>query len=73
MQLQRLTGLERQKILDELAELMTLIARLRDILSDQKKLLQIIIDELQQVRDKFADPRRTQQRQFAERDAVRRA
>ena len=60
MQLQRLTGLERQKILDELAELMTLIARLRDILSDQKKLLQIIIDELQQVRDKFADPRRTQ-------------
>ena len=60
MQLQRLTGLERQKILDELAELSALIARLRDILADQKKLLQIVIDELQQVRDKFADARRTQ-------------
>jgi DNA gyrase subunit A len=60
MQLQRLTGLERQKILDELAELQALIARLRDILADQKKLLQIIIDELTHVKEKFADPRRTQ-------------
>ena len=60
MQLQRLTGLERQKILDELAELMALITRLRGILADQKKLLQIIVDELRAVRTKFADPRRTQ-------------
>jgi DNA gyrase subunit A len=60
MQLQRLTGLERQKILDELAELQTLIARLRGILADQKQLLQIIIDELKNVKTKFADPRRTQ-------------
>jgi DNA gyrase subunit A len=60
MQLQRLTGLERQKILDELAELAELIARLRGILADQKKLLQIIVDELKAVREKFADPRRTQ-------------
>ena len=60
MQLQRLTGLERQKILDELAELTELITRLRGILADQKKLLQIIVDELQQVKDKFADARRTQ-------------
>jgi DNA gyrase subunit A len=59
MQLQRLTGLERQKILDELAELMALITRLRGILADQKKLLQIIVDELRAVRTKFADPRRT--------------
>lgn len=60
MQLQRLTGLERQKILDELAELSQLIARLRGILADQKKLLQIIVDELKTVKAKFADPRRTQ-------------
>ncbi|MFM8534002.1 MAG: DNA gyrase subunit A [Acidimicrobiia bacterium] len=60
MQLQRLTGLERQKILDELAELTTLITHLRGILADQKKLLQIIVDELKNIKDKFADPRRTQ-------------
>src|SRR5690349_8753724 len=60
MQLQRLTGLERQKILDELAELQALIAKLRGILADQKKLLQIIIDELKSVKERFADPRRTQ-------------
>jgi DNA gyrase subunit A len=60
MQLQRLTGLERQKILDELAELQALIARLRSILADQQKLLQIIVDELKAVKAKFADPRRTQ-------------
>jgi DNA gyrase subunit A len=46
MQLQRLTGLERQKILDELAELMKLIERLRAILASQQLLLQIIVDEL---------------------------
>jgi DNA gyrase subunit A len=60
MQLQRLTGLERQKILDELAELQALIANLRGILADQKKILQIIVDELKAVKEKFADPRRTQ-------------
>jgi DNA gyrase subunit A len=60
MQLQRLTGLERQKILDELAELTALITRLRGILASQRLLLQIIIDELKAIRGKFADPRRTQ-------------
>jgi DNA gyrase subunit A len=60
MQLQRLTGLERQKILDELAELTALITRLRGILASQRLLLQIVVDELKQVRDKFGDPRRTQ-------------
>src|SRR6185503_15401016 len=44
MQLQRLTGLERQKILDELAELLKLIERLLAILSSEKLLMQIIID-----------------------------
>jgi DNA gyrase subunit A len=60
MQLQRLTGLERQKILDELAELQALIAELKGILADQRKLLQIIVDELKAVKEKFADARRTQ-------------
>ena len=59
MQLQRLTGLERQKIQDELAELTALIAKLRGILANQRKLLQIIVDELRAVRAKFGDARKT--------------
>jgi DNA gyrase subunit A len=59
MQLQRLTGLERQKILDELAELVALIAKLRDILANQRKVLQIVIDELRDVQTRFGDDRRT--------------
>ena len=60
MQLQRLTGLERQKILDELAELLKLIERLLAILSSDKLLMQIIVDELKAVRDKHGDDRRTE-------------
>jgi DNA gyrase subunit A len=60
MQLQRLTGLERQKILDELAELLKLIERLLAILSSDRLLMQIIVDELRAVRDKHGDDRRTQ-------------
>src|SRR5918994_2120393 len=60
MQLQRLTGLERQKILDELAELMKTIERLRAILSSDKLLLEIIVNELKAVRDKYGDDRRTE-------------
>ncbi|MBA3269669.1 MAG: DNA gyrase subunit A [Acidobacteria bacterium] len=59
MQLQRLTGLERQKILGELAELVTLIASLRDILASEKLLLAIIIKELRDIQTKFGDARRT--------------
>ncbi len=59
MQLQRLTGLERQKVLDELAELMKQIERLRTILASERLLLQIAVDELKQIRDKFGDDRRT--------------
>src|SRR5205809_1753446 len=60
MQLQRLTGLERQKILDELAELLKTIERLRAILASEKLLMQIIVDELKQVREQYGDDRRTQ-------------
>ena len=60
MQLQRLTGLERDKILGELAELTALIAKLKNILANQPLLLRIILAELRAVKAKFADPRRTQ-------------
>src|SRR5579864_1258670 len=60
MQLQRLTGLERQKILDELAELLKTIERLRAILASERLLMQIIVDELREVRTKYGDDRRTE-------------
>ena len=60
MQLQRLTGLERQKILDELAELVNVIASLREILASEKLLLDIIVKELRDVQSRFGDDRRTQ-------------
>jgi DNA gyrase subunit A len=60
MQLQRLTGLERQKILDELAELLKTIERLRSILASETLLMQIIVDELKAVREKYGDDRRTE-------------
>ncbi len=60
MQLQRLTGLERQKILDELAELLKTIERLRGILASERLLMQIIVDELKAVREKYGDDRRTE-------------
>jgi DNA gyrase subunit A len=60
MQLQRLTGLERQRILDELAELLQTIERLRATLSSERLLMQIIVDELRAVRDEYGDDRRTE-------------
>ena len=59
MQLQRLTGLERQKIVDELAELVKTIERLRAILSSDELVIGLIVDELKTVREKFGDARRT--------------
>jgi DNA gyrase subunit A len=60
LQLQRLTGLERQKILDELAELLKTIERLRAILANERLLMQIIVDELKAVREKYGDDRRSE-------------
>jgi DNA gyrase subunit A len=60
MQLQRLTGLERQKILDELAELLKTIEQLRSILSSEKLLMEIVVRELREVRDRYGDARRTE-------------
>ncbi len=59
MQLRVLTGLERQKIEDELAELMKLIAKLEGILADEKKILAIIKKELAQLKEQYGDERRT--------------
>jgi DNA gyrase subunit A len=60
MQLQRLTGLERQKILDELAELLKQIERLLAILASDRLLMQIVVDELRAVQQKYGDERRTE-------------
>jgi DNA gyrase subunit A len=59
MQLRRLAALERQKILDEFADLQLLIAELQGILDDPSKVRQIIGDELTELRDKVGDARRT--------------
>ena len=60
MQLQRLTGLERQKILEELAEVQKTITRLKEILASEKVLFEVIVAELREVRQLFADERRTE-------------
>ena len=60
MQLQRLTGLERQKILDELEQLVATIARLRSILETPTLLMGIVVQELRDTQEKYADPRRTE-------------
>lgn len=59
MQLRTLAGLERQKIEDELAELMKLIANLEAILADVKKIMKIIKDELLELKKQYGDDRRT--------------
>ena len=60
LQLQRLTGLERQKVVDELVELLKTIERLRAILASETLLMQLVVQELRAVQDKYGDERRTQ-------------
>ncbi|WP_404430105.1 DNA gyrase subunit A [Sutcliffiella horikoshii] len=60
MRLQRLTGLEREKIEEEYQGLMQLIAELKAILADEEKVLEIIREELTEVKDRFNDNRRTE-------------
>ncbi len=59
MRLQRLTGLEQQKLLDELEQIIKTIASLQEVLTDKKRLQQVIIDELEYIRAEYADERRT--------------
>ncbi|KRF10637.1 DNA gyrase subunit A [Paenibacillus sp. Soil787] len=60
MRLQRLTGLEREKIEAEYAELMKKIAELKAILADEKLILAIISEELNEIKEKFGDERRSE-------------
>ena len=60
LQLQRLTGMEQQKILEELADIQRRIAEYRDILGDEKVLRSVIVGELKEVLKEFGDARRTQ-------------
>jgi len=60
MRLQRLTGLERDKIEAEYQELLKLIAELRAILADELKVVQIIREELHEIKERFSDDRRTE-------------
>ncbi len=59
MRLQKLAGLERKKIEDELKEVQLLIEKLQDILSSKKKIMAVVKDELKEIREKYADERRT--------------
>ena len=59
MRLQRLTGLERDKIIEEYRATEATIAELRGILADEKKVYAIIVDELREVKEAFGDERRT--------------
>ena len=59
MKLRRLTGLEREKIENELKELLERIAELKAILASEERILGIIKDELLEIKDKYSDERRT--------------
>ena len=60
MRLQRLTGLEREKIVAEFKEVLALISHLREVLGSEKMVLDIIVGELTEVKKQFGDERRTQ-------------
>jgi DNA gyrase subunit A len=60
LQLQRLTGMERQKIIDDLAEIQRMIAEYLEILGSEKILKGVVVKELKEVQKEFGDDRRTQ-------------
>jgi DNA gyrase subunit A len=60
MRLQRLTGLERQKIVEEYEDTLKLIERLRQILESEALQLNIVVEELEQIKEKFGNERRTE-------------
>jgi len=59
MKLQRLTGLEREKIENEYTELMKVIEDLRDILGNESRVYAIIKEEVEEIKENYADERRT--------------
>lgn len=60
LRLQRLTGMEQDKILEEYREILAIIEDLRDILAREERVFEIIVNELKEVREKYGDIRRTQ-------------
>ena len=60
MRLRALTAMERQRVLDELAELRALIADLKDLLGSDERILEVVVQELHEIVDKFGDERRTE-------------
>ncbi|MBP1723332.1 MAG: gyrase subunit, partial [Deltaproteobacteria bacterium] len=60
MRLQRLTNLEREKINEEYAEVIKLIARLKEILGNERLLLNVIVEELEEIKERYGDERRTE-------------
>jgi len=60
MKLQRLTSLEREKIVEEYKEVKAFIKKLKEILGSEKEVMKIIVDELKQIKEKYGDERRTQ-------------
>lgn len=59
MRLKRLTGLEKSKIEEEIAELEKLVKELEEILASEEKILEVIKNEMLEIKDKYADERRT--------------
>jgi DNA gyrase subunit A len=60
MRLQRLTGLERDKIIEEYREVLKLIKSLEEILASETLLMNVVVDELKEIKERFSDERRTQ-------------
>ena len=60
MRLQRLTALERDKIIAELKETLEKIAYYKSLLEDQQKMLDLVVSEMEEIRDQYADERRTE-------------
>src|SRR5216117_771936 len=60
MKLQRLTGLERQKIVDEYADTLKQIARLREVLANERLVYGMLVDELKEIKKNYGDARRTE-------------
>ena len=60
MKLQRLTALERDRIIEEYKEVLKLIKRLEAILADEKLLIEVVVNELKEIKGQFGDERRTE-------------
>ena len=60
MRLRALTGLERQRVLDELEELRARIEELKGLLASDERILAVVLEELEEIREKFGDERRTE-------------